>query len=391
MQADGTITLPTPDPDSEAHSGRVREHVVARIREAGGTISFADYMQQVLYAPGLGYYVAGSTRFGSGGDFVTAPEVSSLFGRVVARQIEPVLASMDRPDVLEFGAGTGKLAVDVLGRLAETGCLPARYRILEVSPDLVAEQQARIRRDIPALAGRVEWLSDLPEGFRGVVLGNEVLDAMPVERFRRETDAVRQLAVALDGERLVIEARDAPAWLAEDIRTIEAELGGPLPEGYVSETCPAAAQWIEDLAGHVEEGVVLLFDYGLSRREYYAPDRSGGWLRCHFRHRAHADPLVLQGIQDITAWVDFTRIAEAGVSAGLDLAGYTTQAEFLLAGGLADELAAAGNDTGALSREIKLLTLPGEMGEHFKCMGFVRGDRVPVPPALLAADRRHRL
>jgi len=391
MQADGTITLPTPDPDSEAHSGRVREHVVARIREAGGAISFAEYMQQVLYAPGLGYYVAGSTRFGSGGDFVTAPEVSSLFGRVVARQIEPALASMDRPDVLEFGAGTGKLAVDVLGRLAELDCLPERYRILEVSPDLVAEQRARISRDIPALAGRVEWLSDLPDDFRGVVLGNEVLDAIPVERFRREAESVRQFAVGLDGARLVIEARAAPVWLEEDVRAIEADLDGRLPEGYVSETCPAASQWIEDLAGHIEAGLVLLFDYGLPRREYYAPDRSGGWLRCHFRHRAHADPLVLPGIQDLTAWVDFTRIAVAGVDAGLELAGYVTQAEFLLAGGLADELAAAGGDTGALSREIKLLTLPGEMGEHFKCMGFVRGDHVPVPPALLTADRRHRL
>ena len=245
---------------------------------------------------------------------------------------------------------------------------------------------------MPDLVDRFEWLGDWPEEFSGVVLANEVLDAMPVERFRVDDDALIRLGVALDGEEFVHHDEPAPDWLAADVAHIETDLGQPLPVGYVSDVAPAASAWVRELAEHVDQALILLFDYGLPRREYYAPERDGGWLRCHFRHRAHNDPLVLPGIQDITAWVDFTRIAEAGVDAGLSLAGYLPQAQFLLAGGLLDELAGVGPDAAlALSREIKLLTLPGEMGEHFKCLGLTKGNKVVSPAVFAGADQSHRL
>jgi SAM-dependent MidA family methyltransferase len=349
-------------------------------------------MQYALYAPGLGYYVSGTSKFGPDGDFVTAPEVSALFGRVIATQIAPTLLGLGHADVLELGAGSGKLAVDILGKLAELDALPERYRILEPSPELAARQRSLLERRAPALLGAVEWLSDWPTEFRGVVLANEVLDALPFERFRRCVNGVAQLGVCVDGGKLAGAERPAPVTLEQDVIAIESELGRRLPPDYVSEAGLAAGHWVSDLADRLDTALVLLFDYGLPVRDYYAGDRNEGWLRCHFRHRAHGNPLILPGIQDITTWVDFSRVAHAGVDAGLALAGFLPQAQFLIAGGLADEIAAAGPDASpALPREVKLLTLPGEMGEHFKALGFVTGDNVPAPAVFAAADHRHRL
>ena len=392
MQAETALTLPEPDPASEAHSQAVRAAIVDRIRSAGGFIPVAEFMQLALYAPELGYYVAGNRKFGAGGDFVTAPEVSGLFGRVIARQVAPSLRAMDRPRVLEFGAGSGKLAADVMSALDAFDALPAQYCILEVSPELVERQRRLVADRLPRLAARFTWLSDWPDEFSGVVLANEVLDAMPVERFRITDGAPTRLGVTLDGGVFCLEGRPAPGWLAADIAQLEAGLERPFAAGYESEAAPAASAWIRELADHVDQALILFFDYGLPRREYYAPERGGGWLRCHFRHRAHNDPLVLPGIQDITSWVDFTRIAEAGVAAGLAIAGYLPQAQFLLEGGLLDELAAVEPAVApALSREIKLLTLPGEMGEHFKCLGLTKGGRIAPPPDFTRADQSHRL
>ena len=391
MQASATNALPESDASSRAHSDRCRANILERIRSAGGAIGFAEFMHHALYAPGLGYYVAGNMRFGRDGDFVTAPEVSRLFGSVVARQVAPVIAGIDRADILEFGAGSGKLAADVLTRLDELGAVPERYRILEVSPDLVDRQKALLAERVPGLLDRIEWLPDLPAGHRGVVLANEVLDAMPAERFIRRRDGVRQVCVGLDDERFVLVERPAPAYLADAVATLEDELGSALPDGYASEIAPAARHWIRELGDSIDEGLVLLFDYGLPAREYYAADRSGGWLRCHFRHRAHDDPLILTGIQDITAWVDFTAIASAAVDAGLGIAGYSAQAEFLLGGGLAEDMTAGGPEEAlALSREIKLLTLPGEMGEHFKVLGLTAGD-IDTSGLFMLGDRTHKL
>jgi SAM-dependent MidA family methyltransferase len=391
MQQPQTLSLPEPDAESAMHSKRVAEFIRGRIRDTGGQISFAEYMHHCLYAPGLGYYSAGSAKFGRAGDFVTAPEISSLFGTILARQCAEVLAQLDSPAILEIGAGSGKLAADILKDLANLGAVPDNgYKIFEVSADLCERQESLLRRDVPELLNRVEWLDALPEDFSGVVIANEVLDALPVERFVRREQGIAQVCVVTDGDGFGLVERDAPGMLVSAVESIESSLGQPLPNGYASEVCVAAPQWTADVCRTLRDGAAFLFDYGTSRREYYAAERSGGWLRCHFRHHAHDDPLILQGIQDLTSWVDFTTIAEAAVDNGLDIAGYVTQAQFLIGGGLDQYLADfAELSTDAqlkLSAEIKLLTLPAEMGENFKCLGISRGNLRP-PTAFEFGDR----
>ena len=394
MQHTQERSLPKPDRDSAAHSERVVLHLRDVIVGAGGSISFAQFMHEALYTPGLGYYSAGSTKFGEAGDFVTAPEVSALFGKVLARQCAKVLVDTASASILEFGAGSGKLAADLLTKLVQLDSLPASYRILEVSADLRQRQQEFLASEIPELVDRVSWLDQLPADHRGVIIANEVLDALPVERFVRRANGVRQLCVGVDQDQFKMVEQDAPEALARAVGLIEQGLGQPLPEGYVSEVCLAAPEWIIDLSAVLQEGVAFLFDYGLSRREYYAVDRSYGWLRCHFRHHAHSDPLILAGIQDITSWVDFSAVATAAVEHGLTVAGYVTQAHFLMNGGLADELAEFADLPPAaqleLSGQVKLLTLPGEMGENFKCLGLSRGLAGSIA-SLAMADRTHTL
>ncbi len=386
--------LPAPDAESARHSERTAACIRQAIDAAGGSISFAEYMQLALYAPGLGYYAAGATKFGAAGDFVTAPEISPLFGRVLARQCAGVLAQVERPEVLELGAGSGALAVQVLSGLEALGAAPARYLILEVSPDLRERQEQRLREARPAPETEIEWISRLPDRLEGVIIANEVADALPVERFRIEDGEVLQYRVRADGDRFEWARGKAPGFLEKAVRGIEASLSGPLPDGYESEVSAGLPAWVEDVAGCVGNGLVFLFDYGVSRREYYAPDRSGGWLRCHFRHHAHDDPLVWPGIQDITAWVDFTSVAEAAAHAGMDIAGFVPQAHFLLHGGLPEEVAAVAPSSpvgqAELSRQIGRLILPGEMGERFKCIGLSRGG-IERSPAFAAADRAHTL
>ncbi len=390
MQTTQARILPTPDADSAAHSAAVARHIRDRIENAGGCISFAEYMHAALYSPGLGYYSAGSTKFGADGDFVTAPEISSLFGHIVARQCAQVLDATGGGSVLEFGAGSGKLAADLMCKLADLDALPNRYCIFEVSADLRERQESFLAREIPEFVNKVVWLDELPTQHKGVVIANEVLDALPVERFVRRKDHVAQLCVTVDHNEFAILEREAPAVLASAVAAIEDGLGRTLAEGYVSEVCLAATGWIDDLAELLQEGVAFLFDYGVSQREYYAEDRSDGWLRCHFRHHAHNDALILPGIQDITAWVDFSSAAAAAHEHGLDVAGYVTQAHFLMNGGLADELSDITDLPIAaqltLSGQVKLLTLPGEMGENFKCLGLSRGLDI-TPDSLATSDR----
>ena len=391
MQHPQTLSLPEPDAESAMHSERVAEFIRDRIRDAGGRISFAEYMHHCLYAPGLGYYSAGSAKFGGAGDFVTAPEISSLFGIILARQCAEVLEQLESPAILEMGAGSGKLAADILKALAESGALPEKgYKILDVSADLRERQESFLRREVPELLNSVEWLDALPKDFSGVVIANEVLDALPVERFVRREQGIVQVCVVTDGDGFGLVEREAPGMLAAAVGNIEAFIGQALPNGYASEVCIAAPQWTAEICGSLREGAAFLFDYGTSRREYYAADRSGGWLRCHFRHHAHDNPLILQGIQDLTSWVDFTAVAEAAVDNGLDIVGFVPQAQFLIGGGLDKCLADfAELPTDAqlkLSAEIKLLTLPAEMGENFKCLGLSRGNRQP-PSAFEFGDR----
>lgn len=373
-------TLPVLSPEEHAHCGRVAALVRERIVAAGGSIGFDEYLQLVLYAPGFGYYSAGSVKFGAAGDFVTAPELSPLFGRCVAQQCAQVLAETGG-SILEFGAGTGRMAADVLQRLGSLGVLPERYRILEVSADLAARQRACLAALPAPLATRVEWLTSLPQGHRGVVLANEVLDALPFQRFVWRDGAVYELVVGVD-ERGTFRAREQRAGgaLRAEVERIRAELPEPWPEDYVSELSPAIGPWVASLSGLLESGVILLFDYGLPRTHYYHPERARGTLRCHFRHRAHDDPFLHPGMQDVTAWVDFTRVAEAAVAGGLELAGFTTQAGFLLGCGIETLLQESADiaEHVRLAGEAQRLLLPGEMGESFKAMALARGVDAPL-------------
>ncbi len=385
--------LPTPDSEALAHSRRLVEVIRAEMVE--GFLGFPRYMELALYAPGLGYYSAGSTKLGPEGDFVTAPELSPLFGRCLARSCAEVLAACGGGDILELGAGSGALATDVLLELERMGTLPERYSILEVSGDLRARQERTLAERVPHLLEQVCWLDALPhERLRGVVLANEVLDALPVDRFRIADGGILELGVGWAQERLVWAERPAGAALTRAVAALQDELPAPLPPRYTSELRLDLAPWIGAFAGSLAQGALLFIDYGYPRAEYYLPERSAGTLQCHYRHRAHPDPLILTGLQDITAHVDFTAVAEAGVAAGLALDGYTTQAHFLLASGLPELAAEADHqDLRAqleTARQVRLLTLPGEMGERFQVMVLARGLEQPLAGFRLR-DLRGRL
>jgi SAM-dependent MidA family methyltransferase len=359
------------------HTERVREFIAGAIAAAGGWISFERYMELALYAPGLGYYSAGARKLGSGGDFTTAPEISGLFGACVAQQCAEVLAEVPDGSILEVGAGSGRLAVDTLARLEALGRLPARYLILEVSADLRARQQVLVRERIPHLAERVQWLDSPPaQPFDGVILANEVLDALPVVRFRWRQDACEELGVVCAEAGFTWSARPAAPPLAEVCERLSAAAGG-WEDGYVSEYCPRLGPWAATVVGSLRNGAALWFDYGLPRAQYYLPERHEGTLICHFRQRAHDDPFLHPGLQDISAWVDFTALAEAGLACECGLEGFTTQAFFLAGLGIdrAMQAAARGNahSFARLASEARQLMLPGEMGERFKVMAFTRG------------------
>ena len=385
--------FPAPAPQAAALSARLIAQIRAEIAAAGGAIPFSRYMELCLYSPGLGYYSAGATKFGAAGDFVTDPEISPLFGRCLAQTCGAVLQQTDG-DILEFGAGSGKLAVDLLGALEQHGRLPARYYILEPSAELRERQRERLAAGLPRLAGRVVWLEQLPgSGFRGVALANEVLDAMPVERLRWSRDGIEQFYVGCEGEGVAWRTGAiASPNLAKTARDLQQACG--LADGFVSEINPSLAPWINSIAARVEEGLLLLSDYGAGRPAYYHPGRSQGTLRCHYRHRAHDDPFLWPGLQDVTAHVDFTAVAEAAVAAGLEVAGFATQAGFLLDCGLEALLAETGPvdslDYLKAAGQAKQLILPGEMGERFKFIGLTRALDTPLP-GFRMQDLRGRL
>lgn len=386
--------LPALTPDEAEHSARLEARVREEIARSGGWISFARFMQIALYEPGLGYYSAGARKLGAAGDFVTAPEVAPVFSRCVAAQCEEVLRSLGGGDVLELGAGSGVMAVELLGELARRDCLPRRYQILDVSADLRERQRATLAAAAPRLLDRVEWLDRLPEDFSGIVVANEVLDALPVERFVVRGGVVNALGVTSQLGRLEWSEARASAALAGAVREVERDAGIAWPEGYVSEINLGLADWLGALAASVRRGVLLFVDYGLPRREFYAAERSDGTLLCHFRHRFHDDPFTRLGLQDITAWVDFTAVAAAGQAAGLEVAGYATQAHFLIGCGLGEFVAdVSGLDVVSrvnLSRQAMVLTLPGEMGERFKAIALATGYDSPLR-GFAVRDLRHTL
>ncbi|HEY6940704.1 class I SAM-dependent methyltransferase [Dokdonella sp.] len=387
--------LPEPNSDERAHSDQLAALLRNEIR-ANGSMPFSRWMELCLYAPGLGYYSAGRTKFGAAGDFVTAPELGSLYARCLARAFAPTLGALGADaDVLELGGGSGAFAVDALRELAAMEALPRRFLILEPSADLAARQRARIAAELPAdVAARAQWIARPPErGWHGVLFANEVVDALPTTRFTLLEGEVHEEHVALDGGgRFVRVDRPADLLVANAVRHLERALGTPFVDGYRSEVLPQLPYWMQAVAATLEAGVALFVDYGYPRAEYYLPTRSDGTLVCHYRHRAHADPLHWPGLTDITAFVDFTALAEAGVGAGFDFVGYAPQGQFLLASGLLDLVDDGLPEIERVQRvaEAKRLTLPGDMGERFQAIAFARGG-VDALPGLRAFDLSHRL
>ncbi len=377
------VELPEPSADVRAHSELVAAVIRDEIAAAGGALDFARYMELALYAPGLGYYSAGAIKFGAAGDFVTAPELGSVFACCLARAVASVLGAggdLLAHDILELGPGSGALAVDLLRELERLDALPARYRLLERSADLRERQRKTIVEHCAHLLDRVEWLDAPPdEPWRGVLIANEVIDALPVHLFALREEGVFVRKVGVDGhDRFVWREQAADAEFAN---TVDQSLGDgihTLPRPYCSEICTLLAPWLAEVTRTLERGSAFLIDYGYAHGEYYHPQRSAGTLRCHYRHRAHDDPLILPGVQDITAWVDFDALARVGAMAGLVVAAHSTQAEFLIAHGLDEVFAqvhAQARDEAAryaLARQVKRLTLPTEMGERFRVMELRR-------------------
>lgn len=388
------LELPGLSTEEAAHSERLAERLRDEITRAGGWISFARFMQMALYQPGLGYYSAGARKLGAGGDFVTAPEVAPVFSRCLAVQCAEVLRGLGGGEVLELGAGSGAMAAAMLAEFERLDVVPARYRILDVSADLRERQHATLLQAVPQWLDRIEWLERLPETLNGVIVANEVLDAMPVERFALRGGEINALGVTWHFGRFEWSETRAPAPLREAARGLREQAGEAWPEGYVSEVNLGLAPWLAATGNALERGVMLFVDYGLPRREYYSPERSDGTLLCHFRHRFHADPFVRLGLQDITAWVDFTAVAEAGEAAGLALVGYATQAHFLIGNGIGEFVANVADldvvQRVNLSRQAMLLTLPGEMGERFKVIALARGYDSPLR-GFAVRDLRHTL
>src|SRR4249919_278489 len=390
-------SLPAPDADALAHSERLSAFIRHEIAANDGAIPFSRFMELALYAPGLGYYSAGARKFGEGGDFVTAPELGPIFAACIAESVAPVLQQLGASAVfLELGGGSGAFAEVALKRLLELDALPDRYLILEPSADLRERQRERLQRSLsPMLFELVEWLNGpLPDDWSGVLFANEVIDALPTPRFAIRDGEVFEEYVTVDGDRFARTLRPADAFLGNAVRHVERSLEHPLAEGYRSEVLPQLPYWIQAVSGGMQRGAMLFVDYGHPRGEFYQPDRTDGTLRAYYRHRMHDEPLLWPGLQDLTASVDFTALAEAGVAAGFDFAGYCSQASFLLGNGMASvfERIERMHDATEQQRrrnEVKKLTLPSEMGERFQVMGFAKDVEFGV--AFMAGDLSFRL
>ncbi len=376
------MNIPPLNPEQQAYTKKITQLISMEIGRLGGAIPFDQYMELALYAPGLGYYQNPGYKFGAAGDFVTAPEISAFFSRCLARQCIQALAELGQGSILEFGAGSGVMAADILTELESMNCLPEQYAILDLSGYLQHCQQQTLEQRVPHLLELVTWLRQLPEGgFHGVVLANELLDAMPVHRFRKLACGLQEQYVVEQEGVFVGQWRAASAALQVAIEDIEQQYG-VLEEGYESEVNLRLQPWMNLMGQVLKRGVMLLVDYGYPGSAYYHPERHMGTLICHYQHRAHGDPLIFCGLQDISASVDFSAVGKAGVLAGFELAGYTTQANFLLGCGL-DQLLGQLNPQpkdqyiDAL-QGVKQITLPSGMGERFQTIALTHDLSMPL-------------
>jgi SAM-dependent MidA family methyltransferase len=382
------MSLPAPTPDALAASHSLQQLIATEIEQLGGAMAFSRFMELALYAPRLGYYSGGASKLGASGDFTTAPEISSLFGAAVARAAAAIIAQ-SAPDIIEFGAGTGKLARDVLSALDGMGVAVRSYTIIELSGELRARQQEALK-DLP----QVRWLDGMPESFSGVVLANEVLDAMPVELVIRKDGRWQRQMVTIENGAFAFVQQELPEALALHVMRQVPDADG-LPDGYLTEIHPVAEGFMASLAAMMKDGrgAAFLFDYGFPAHEYYLDQRMGGTLMCHYRHHAHPDPFYLPGLQDITAHVDFTAMALAAQDAGLPVLAYMNQASFLLGAGIGELLMETSPDDALRflpqSKAVQKLVSPAEMGELFKVL--VVGQDVELLDAIVRADRSHRL
>ena len=393
MHKQATI-LPQPNPDALKHSEKVEHHLCNLLSKQGGKIPFHDFMHEVLYAPGLGYYSAGLQEFGKNGDFITAPEISPLFSRCIAQQCRHLLASLENGSIIEFGAGSGTMAADILLALQQSNALPQHYYILEVSANLRAKQESTLLKKCPTLKSRVIWLNELPKNFSGIVLANEVLDAMPIRLVHLSKERLQEYHITYQNNewQLVLDepTHNATLTTMQHIATLlEPE---NLTQGYTTEINNYYQPWLQSLADCLDKGLVLFIDYGFPQHEYYHPQRHQGTLMCHYRHHAHDNPLIHLGLQDITAHVNFTAVAEAAISTGFLVSGYTTQAMFLLANGIADNAPEIADPVERYNSNQALmqLTSPQEMGELFKVMALSKNIDI-TPSGFERVDIRHKL
>jgi len=401
--AQASDTFPEPTPEAKAHSAKLKQYIQQEIHQKGGKITFADYMNLALYAPGLGYYSAGLKKFGQQGDFITAPEISPLFSQCLALQCIHIMEQTEQRTLLEVGAGSGIMAIELVLELERQSQLPEQYLILELSAELRHRQQQAIKTRLPHLFELFQWLDSLPaKPFSGLILANELLDAMPVHLLKLESNNTYERYVALDEDDEFIwqdNIPDNPRLLsrADDIRALHQSLhhlNDQSDKDYITEINLQAADWLKSIAEILDTGAVLLIDYGYTAQEYYHPQRSMGTLMCHYQHHRHDDPFYLPGMQDITAHIDFSNIAKVGRESGLIVSGFTTQAHFLMAGGLVELTKELDPEDVArfaeVARQIKMLTLPDEMGELFKVILLAKGKTLSLP-AFQFQDFQQRL
>ncbi|MGD9590890.1 MAG: class I SAM-dependent methyltransferase [Candidatus Berkiella sp.] len=384
------MMLPIPSHDALMHQQKLLRFL-DKILKSKGQISFAEFMAMALYAPGLGYYSAGAQKFGKEGDFITAPLISPLFSQCIANQCAPILAKLKHGCILELGAGTGRMACDIIQTLTALKQLPQTYAILEVSADLRQRQQRLLKKECKDYFEHVVWLDKLPdEPIEGIILGNEVLDAMPVEIFKiGENAQILQAYVSNDND-WQINFKEANKPLTQAVKDLQSNLENTFEEGYTSEINLGLTPWIRSLSDILSQGVMFFIDYGFSRHEYYHPSRHMGTLMCHYRHHAHSDPLRFIGLQDITAHVDFTALAHAGVLANCEVSGFTTQGAFLLSLGLLENMHLDAKEQLKISQQIQRLSAPHEMGELFKVMALSKNIEDTLQ-GFSMRDFRHRL